>query len=559
MVLSRKDILVFASIFFVFIVLHLPAVHFPYHQDEYKWVYYSHPELTPPGTIPHPPLTEFIYTKIGPIVGDNNFRFIPFFFGLANFFLLFYLVKTVFDKKTAFWSVGLFTISFYSLLATLMVDVDGAIMPFFFLLMTIGYFKWKQSTPDSASWKYLILLIIGAIGGFLIKVSAILPILAIFLDFLIEKEVFKDKKKIFKYFLYALGGGVVLVLVLLLAKFIFPFFNLKYSIGYWAHFADSSSFLDRGWLQTFIEFFKSILYTSPLLILPAIFANKEIFKKTRVFYFFIFFGLIFYIVAFDFSIGALDRYFQFLVIPLCIISGAIFSRILDRSEIKTKFILSISILTIFLFCLQLLPHTVPALHPKAEWLNRIFSFKWNFLYPFSGGSGPLGFYISFLFLGLVWIITGVTTGLALLKNNYRKLAIVLVFIFGLTYNIAFIEEYLFGRINGSAPKVLAGAVDFIKNNPNIKSVTVYNDNGGYDIKNIGKYDKRLYTDPKFGTEEKMSTLNQNKEYYLEVNIPRIDPNSFYRQFLDSCNIVYKQTDRSISAIVYDCTKAPDIK
>lgn len=90
-------------------------------------------------------------------------------------------------------------------------------------------------------------------------------------------------------------------------------------------------------------------------------------------------------------------------------------------------------------------------------------------------------------------------------------------------------------------------------------VTVYNDNGGYEIQNIGKYRKRLYTDPAFGAEVKMATLNQYKEHYLEVNVPRIDPTSFYRRYFDSCKIAYQDVDRSISATVYDCNLAPDIK
>ena len=559
MTLSRKELLIFTVIFLLFVAIHILAIHFPYHQDEYKWVLYSHPEIITPGTVPHPPLTEFIYTKIGPVFGDMNFRFIPFIFGMLNFFLLFYLSKTIFSKKVALWTIFLFTISFYSLLATLMVDVDGAVMPMLFLIMSIGYFKWKESLPNNASnWKWLALIIIGAIGGFLIKVSAILPIITIFLDFLVEKQVFRDKKKILKYLLYAVGGGTILVFVLLLAKFIFPFFNLSYALKYWEHFA---VFAGRGWMQTFIQFFKSILYTSPLLILPAFLAGKEIFRKTRVFYLFIFVGIFFYIFAFDFSIGALDRFFQFLIIPLCLISGSVFAGAFEKffENIKKSHIISLILLIAFLVLIQFIPHTVPSLHPKAEWVGRILSLKWNFLYPFTGGSGPLGFYVSFLFIGLVWIISSIFFLIAWFKISLRNILLISIFALGFLYNGVFREEYLFGWINGSAPKVLAGAVEYIKNNNDIKSVTVYNDNGGYDIQNIGKYHKRLYTDPKFGVEEKMVNLNLYKEHYLEVNIPRIDPNSFYRRYLDSCEVIYKKTDKSISAIVYNCESAPDVK
>ena len=550
-------------VFLFFIFTHISGIDSPYHQDEYKWVFYSHPELTPPGTVPHPPLTEFIYTRLGPIVGDFNFRLIPFFFGILNFFLLFYLTKIIFNKKTALWTVSLFTISFYSLLASLMVDVDGALIPFFFLLMAIGYFKWKKTleTGEKIQWKWIFLLLIGAVGGFLIKVSAVLPIIAIFLDFLIQKKVFSDKKKIIKYVLYAGGGILVLVAVLFLAKLVFPFFNLEYSMNYWKHFANSSSFLNRGWFQTFIQFFKAVLYTSPLLLIPVLFIDREIFKKTRAFFLFLFIGLFFYLFVFDFSIGALDRYLQFMVIPLCIISGAIFSQAFENllGKVKRVHIISLVLIVILLFCVQFFSHFIPALHPKSEWLGRAFSLRWNFLYPFSGGSGPLGFYMSFLFMALSWILTVLLAFVVFFKSHLKNIFLVTIFSIGLVYNFAFSEEYLFGMINGSAPKVLAGAVRFIKNNPDIKMVTVYNDNGGYEIQNIGKYRKRLYTDPAFGAEVKMATLNQYKEHYLEVNVPRIDPTSFYRRYFDSCKIAYQDVDRSISATVYDCNLAPDIK
>lgn len=129
----------------VFVSLHTFGLHIPYHQDEYKWVGYSHDVGEDKGAVPHPPLTEFIYSKLGPAVGDNNFRLIPFGFGLVNLFLIFYLVNIIFDKKTAFWSIFLFTTSFFSLLASLMVDVDGGVMPFFFLILSIGYFELRKS------------------------------------------------------------------------------------------------------------------------------------------------------------------------------------------------------------------------------------------------------------------------------------------------------------------------------------------------------------------------------------------------------------------------------
>lgn len=586
----------------LFWALRLPAAHRPYHQDEYEWIDYAHPEITAPGAVPHPPLTEFIYAKtLGPLLGDNNFRFIPLIFSFVNLLLVFYLAKIIFDKKTAFWTAFLFTVSFYSILASLMVDVDGAVMPAFFLIMVISYFRLISPTtelslntrsPDAplplsrrgwmgseaSKWVWATLLVIGAVGGFLIKISGILPIAAIFLDFLIERRIFSDKRKILKYFGFGVLGLLTLTALLFAAKFIFPFFNLEYSFNYWKHFANSSSFFGRGWLQTFIQFAKSILYTSPLLLLPIFFISKDVWHKIRPFFLFIFIGLFFYLFVFDFSIGALDRYFQFLIIPLCIISGAIFVKwtqpIVDFnvnvrtigvpllsprkgkswSEMITPIIFSFLILLI-----QFFNHYTPPLYPKTEWISKILSFKWNFLYPFSGGSGPLPFYISFAFMALIWIYSLALVIPSFVKNNFKKQALIGIFILGLTYNAIFIEEYLFGKINGSAPVLVKNATAFIKNNDTIKKVTVYNDNGGFNLMEIGKYRKRLYIDPKFDINKKVLTLNKYKEHYLVIDIPHIDASTVYQRYFNSCKIIYNQIDKEIRAIIYDCRNAPDLK
>ena len=555
--------LVFLAIFFVFV--RLPAVHSPYHQDEYKWVQYSHPEIVAPGTVPHPPLTEFIYAKfLGPVVGDNNFRLIPLIFGIANLLLIFYLAKIIFPStssgqvnKTTLWSAGLFTISFYSVLASLMVDVDGAVMPFFFLVMLVGYFKLKTGgfNLKDGNLKWLAVLIVGAVGGFLVKVSGVLPIFALALDFAFEKNVFKDKVRILKYFALGLFGVITLVIVLFLAKYIFPFFNLEYSLNYWKHFANSSSFLDRGWLQTFIQFAKAVMYTSPLLLLPLLFIDKEIWRKTRPFFLFIFIGLFFYLFAFDFSIGAMDRYFQFLIVPLCLISGAVFTKIFSNKEEKLEKIdfITISIISVAIFVLQFFNHFVPALYPKTEWINRVISLKWNFLFPFTGGSGPTGFYISFVFLALIWICLVIFALSHFRIKNIQKRVFFCILILGLLYNTVFVEEYLFGKINGSATKLAVSSVEFIKNNLEIKKVIVYDNNAGWSVMQTGKYERRTYTTPQFEDEYK-KILDSFNGHILFIDIPKISDDSFYTSYMNSCKVIYVEKDKYITAKVLGCGK-----
>lgn len=534
----------------LFILLRIFGVDIPLHQDEYKWPIIVNPALTEEGGIPHPPVGEFIYRQAGFLLGYDNFRFVPFFFGFLNLFLLFYLVRNIFNTRTALWSVGLFTVSFYSVLASLMVDTDGAVMPFFALLSFILYFKWRNN-PKIFFWAPLL---ISLVLGFLIKSSFIIAIATLVLDFAVENDVFKDRKRVLKYTGLILIGLLGLVALLFAVKFVFPYFRLEWTINYWRKFVN---FHDRGWLQILIQFSKSIIYTSPLLIAPIFFANKEVFRRGRIFFIFILLGLIFYIGIFDFSQGALDRYLQLMIIPLCVIAGAVFAKYISfdkKGEVIWPIIISGLILS-----LQFFPHFVPSLYPKTEWISRAISLKWNFLFPFLGGSGPTPFYVSFLFIAMVWVVSCVVVIVAIMKKETRRGAILGIFILGLAYNGVFVEEYVFGRINGNSSVLIKDAAAFIIKNPDIKKVTVYNDNGGYEIQQTGKYRKRLYVDPKFDIAEKIKTLNLYKEHYLVIDIPHLDPSTVYAQYFATCEVVYKKESGKISSIVYDCKNAPDIK
>ncbi len=534
-----------------FLLLRVPALHLAYHQDEYKWPMYANPGIYAPGAVPHPPLTEFIYRNFGQLVGYDNFRTIPFTFSIVNLFLIFYLASIVFNRKTAFFVSSLFAVTFYSVLASLMVDVDGSVMPMFFLLSLVGYFKLKDFdfNISKKSVRWLALFSLGIIGGFLIKVAFIIPIGAFALDFCLEKKVFGDRKKVFKSIGFGFLGVLGLVGILLLAKVVFPFFRLEWALNYWKHFA---VFAGRGWFQTFIQFAKAVLYLSPLLVLAPFLLNKEEIKRTRVFMLFIALGLFFYLIAFDFSIGALDRYFQFLVIPLCMLTGAVLSRMWSEKKFASGIqSVWIALVAIVLFALQFVVHSVPPLHPKSEWINRILGLKWNFLYPFSGGSGPTGFYISFAFMACIWVISLALILFAWKRSSFRPVAVSALLILGLLYNGVFIEEYIWGNINGSPYGLLAHAKTIIAERSDIKNVLVYNDIGGYEIKSTGKYERRIYAAPMFESFYK-ELFAGFSGHILYINIPRVGDGNLFSDYFKSCTIVHEEKDRYIESKILKC-------
>lgn len=541
-----------------FLLVRLPALHSPFHQDEYKWPMSVDSRIVPPVTIPHPPLGQAIYRLGSKIVGLENFRVVPLFFGVLNLILLFFLVRRKFDFKTAVVSGVIFSAAYFNILASLMIDTDGQIMPFFFLSALLCYYKWRDEPRRKFKWLWVSLLGVALLGGLFIKVSFVLAVGAIALAFVYENRQRLNWKALTRY-AGVLGGFLVIVGVLIFAsRYLFPEFDFSGSVKYWEHFA---VWADRGWLQIAIQCIKAVLYLSPFLILAPFFMEKNEREKTAALWLFSILAFIFYVLAFDFSLGALDRYLQLYVMPLSIMAGVVVTRLLSnlRPQQKRWIVGGGLILAAGLILLQFLPHTIPPLHPKTAWLNRIFTLRWNFLYPFSGGSGPLGFYVSWLFIGMSWVISLGLFIAALLKKRLRVILFGLMLIIGAVYNLTFTEEYLFGRINGNAPDLVRRATEFIKNNDTVNWVTVFNDNGGYNVMSTGKYRKRLYIDPKFDETIKIANLNKYKEFYLVIDIPRIDPHSIFQKYWDGCQIFYQDKSRQINSTLYDCRAAPDVK
>src|SRR3989344_4975448 len=141
----KKEIIFFVLILIIFLAIRLPGLHFSYFQDEGKYAAIGQRALEGVVNSPHPPLTEIIMAGTAKIFGADNFRTMPLVFSIANLLLLYIFVRRNFGVNTALWSSFLFTISFYSVLASLTVDVDGAVMPFFFLLTLISYFEWRSA------------------------------------------------------------------------------------------------------------------------------------------------------------------------------------------------------------------------------------------------------------------------------------------------------------------------------------------------------------------------------------------------------------------------------
>ncbi len=534
----------------LYFVLRLPGFNFVYHHDEVDWATVIDPSFTTSYIIPHPPLGEFIYSTAGALVGYAHVRIVPLLFGALNVVLLYWFVRRRAGERAATWAGLFFVVSIYSVIASLMIDTDGQILPAFLLAGFIVYDYWRAAKTSSQRWWRVVILMVICLGGIMVKMSAALVPAALVLDYLWHERRRLSKKLILNIVFSAIGAALLVALLVVVSKFIFPFFNLGRSVVYWEHFIN---FSHRNYLQVVIETCKALMLTSPLLVLLPILHKKEDAAKITPVYFFLIVAAVFYLVLFDFSGAALDRYWQLLIVPGSIIAGVILSRLDSVYKLKLSAVMWGFVVCALAYMLQFVPHVVPSLHPKTEWFNRLIHVKWNFVFPFTGGSGPVGFYMSFLFIAVAWI--AIVAGLVVIKTRPRLLTMVLptVIMLGLVYNLAFVEEYSLGAINGSAQQVLQSTLSYIKTHPEVQHVITYNDVGAYELMNIDKYERRLYADPQFmPTYEPI--FKTFRGHYMMVDMPHLDPHNFFGQGIYKCPAVFETQSGVISGSVRDCSR-----
>src|SRR3989344_4304145 len=532
----------------LFLLLRLPGIFLPYHQDEWKNVSAAATVERAGSFFAHPPLMQMMFVAAHKMFGADYFRILPLLFALASAGFLYLVVWNRDGKKAALWSTTLYATSFYAVLGSLVPDVDGAILPFFFLLTIYLYDRWA----DSKKLKWFLLLVSSLITGFLIKLSFVLVVGTLVVDYLIEHWRSVTFRKATLGIAVLAGFSFFYIALLYLIRFAYPAFDIGIMFGHANQFADN---IGRNWIQVIVQGMKAIFYLSPLFLVPFLFINQEIFKKTRIFFVYLILGFIFYFVLFDFSRGALDKYLMFAVIPLATIGGVIFGDIFNSSnKVISKKFLFISlgvgaVISAFLWALNFMSHSVVPLYPKEEWFNRVLHFDWKVLNPFNGGSGPLGFYVSFLFIAASFIVSITLSIIGIFKKEWRRGLVVILVMIGVTYNLVFVEELMFGKINGNAPKVMREAISFITDSEEIKNVLTYNDIGNHELSAIGKYAGRIYATPQSeaGYKKKFTEFDGQ---YLIVEIPRLS--GFYREFFEDCQTLFETSSGKITGRVFDC-------
>ena len=552
----------------LFLALRLPGIGLAYYQDEWKNVASSATVAGAGQFFAHPPLMQMLFVLDYKLFGQDAFRVLPLIFSLASVVLLYFAVRRRAGVRAAGWAVFLSVFCFYNILGAIQPDVDGSVLPFFFLLAAFAYEKVTSMSvgaplgrvPGAKAKWLMILFVASLLAAMLTKLSAILMVGVFVLDFLWRNR----KDRLLAHVGLAAGFGAVLVVMyvalLYLIQAIYPAFSIQFMLGHAHQFSEGHG---RNWLQIAVQGIKALYYLSPLMIAPLVFISRDVLRKTRIYWLYLVLGFIFYFVLFDFSQGALDKYLMFSIIPLAVINGIILAEAVfsNRKQLKWGSLTGL-VAALIILKLNWLHPALLALYPKMEWFGHVLHGQWNILSPINGGSGPMGFYVSFLFIAVSFIaavgIAAVSRILRARARNFSAAAMIAVIAIGLAYNFVFAEEYFHGRINGSAPAVLSQAISFLQAHPEIGPILSYNDIGNQEVSALGRYAGRFYAAPQF-EEGHRQLFAKFAGYYMIVDVPHIYENSFYGQYFAACKAVWNGSSGRIAGAIYSCPHAAAAK
>ena len=542
----ERGLIIAGGVSFVLVAIKFFGIEMPFHQDEWKTARFIVDPNALAGIFHHPPLTELLYRAVGLVLPPELFRLVPLAFTLLSFGLLYPVLEARIGFKAALLSIILLGTSAYGAVAALMLDLDGAIMPFFMLLTVYAYDRAHVKTGNARIF-FLALLLTALVLGLLIKLSFIIVVGAILIDYLFERRKDITVRDLLRLFGLLAAFFVFIAFLVLVARFVYPSFSVEAMV---AHALTYIHLGNREWGQIAFQTFKALIYTGPLVFF-VLFLRRDVFEKTRFFFVYLGLGLMFYLVLFDFSSGALDKYLMFTIVPVCAIAGAALAPYIPYRNLRRIELLVILAGALALVSVNFLPHEVLPLYPKSVWAKDVLSLHWNILIPFMGGSGPIGFYISFLFIALSFAAGSLLALVAVLYKNARTFCAGALLVLVFLQSAVFTEELFSGRINGSTANALHQALAYIDTTPSVASIITYNDTGAFELWQRGRYAGRFYAVP--GYEEGHKELfAKHAGHYLVVDMPRLNVDSFYSKFFSTCETTFSSSSGAITARVYYC-------
>ncbi len=440
----------------IFFAIRLMGFGLEMAEDEQIWAI---PTVAPNGfqfqLIPHPPLAVFVYSLMGLFGSWRLLRFVPMLFSIGVFLLAMLYARRKYGDQAALFAGGILALSVWSVLASVQLDMDGAIIAFFGLAATYTFSRWVDEG------KFIWLLGAGIVSGLglLSKITFVLFLgsFALYSVWLALVEKRSVRSFVPSVMIYIIAVGMLGVVLALSSLFGWQFLS---QTGAHASYY-FSGLLSQDWLNVASILAQAVALASPLLIGLAVLAALKAERKDALAFIIIGVHIFFFLFVTTASFRPFERYWMPIIPLLAILGGkAIASWKLSSSELKRVARASFAgALLVGTVTLLVKPALLP-LYPKDIYLGRLFSFEWNFLFPFHGASGPLAFFVPFWLVVFAFLAAVVCIAIALSKQARAALLIFLVI--GIAYNVYASEELLLSlttpNLNSVSREVVATAL-----------------------------------------------------------------------------------------------------
>jgi hypothetical protein len=497
----------FIILLFFFIGIRLFGLSQPVFDDETNHVQSindpgPHYTIKPFQIHKHPPLGGWLFFLTGNLLGQEAwiYRLVPLFLWVINIVLVYLIVSREYSKRAALFSSILMGASYYSVLMSLQIDVEGSLLVTTFLLMAFFYLKYIITKEK----KWLVFT------GMAFGLALLTKITAVFFLGIIGLHLFLRKARFRKVFCWNNIKNSFLELILvgvvgLLVFSIFPILTWDLFLQMLGH---SSNYLglNISWMAlSMLLFWATPLLLGLFLLQVLKFEKKDMFWV--IWFLFIFVIYTFLIMGRPGTHGAsggvadYSRHFMNLMVPFSVLGGVFLSRIKINTKqvfggIVVGIIALVSFFIINLNSVRVLPRDF------SVYLNALKSFDFNFLFSFTTSSGNLlGVSIGIIIFSILF--SGSLVMFYLLFRYLRqfrlsKWALILFIATGAALNIFLVAEYLGPVTSPDVDSIFYEMVDYVKENE-IKQPLHVNDEGlllhinnfefeqGENQCNLGKY------------------------------------------------------------------------
>jgi 4-amino-4-deoxy-L-arabinose transferase-like glycosyltransferase len=559
--------------------------------------------------VPHPPLMIVLQQTMNKITNADiiSFRLVPFLISIMNTIIIYIIARRWYNKKTAIIAVALFTVSYWATQASLQIDMDGSLIMTWFLLAAIftsNYFKKEKVeekqegnreieekanklTNNNSNTKLKNQTLLGIVLGLIMlsKYTGILLFAMVFVYAIIKT---KNIKKTIQFLLVpTIVSGIVFSL--------FPLWT--YLTGN-TLFSNTLGHTGGDWYLTLVRPLTYLfLWATPLLFYFTLLhfcekrkekneeekggkeesaqRLKKEYEKDNDILLTVWIGVIFLFYTFIISGKAptFGRYFMPMIPPLILLSARYIAKQEFTRKQTIKGIIAF-IATYLLFKIINLKTTTILNHNINNYINSALQFKLQFLFPYTGSSGPF-FWISFTNIALTLTVTTILLSIIMYKTCSKKEEkkknissyIMMLLVISAAFNMLLITEYIYSPTQPSHTEITNDIVKFLFRNglENRRTYTSVFQQGIF-FHTVKKFpDKQIQyivdSDGEYNTEYYQKELIDKEGVAVIIDMPMaLDKEG---EMWDELNKQCKRTDfedkGKIAGFVFDCEKPKQFK